>query len=339
MIHGHGDDLYRYSGDIQVNFSTNIPEVRHYGLERHLASRISDISHYPDPDASALTARIATTLGVGSDNVLVTGGAVDAIYSLARLHAGSVSAIMAPTFSEYADAAAMYGHTVVYFDGLCHVPQADMVWICNPNNPTGSVIDPASILAAAQSRPSTLWVIDQAYEDYVDTPVLTDAEAVAVGNVVLLHSMTKRYHIPGLRVGYMVAAAAVVAALRQSRMPWIVNALAIAAVDYALDRQAEFAIDTRALVAEQKRVSARLRAIGVEVADSSTNFLLARLPGRLHASDLKQWLVGSAGMLIRDASNFYGLTPSHLRVAVQGRSDNDKLVDMIQLWLQQYLPA
>ena len=334
MIHGHGDDTYRFGSKIRINFSTNIPNVSHPGLEKHLASHIHIISCYPDPSAGALTSRIAEVSGIGIDNILVTNGAVDAIYSIAQMYAGRRSAIIAPTFSEYADAAHIYRHTVRYIDSVDRLPDVDVLWICNPCNPTGSFIPADRLLRIIDSHPDTLFVIDQAYEDYVVDDCISDREVTERSNIVVLHSMTKRYHIPGLRIAYAVAHSDIIGRLKQYRMPWSVNSLAIEAAMYALDHPDEFNMDTVSMVAEQRRVAARLRESCIETFPSETNFVLARLPHGTAAA-LKQWLVDEYGMLIRDASNFYGLTDAHFRIAVQRREDNDMLITAIQQWLHR----
>ncbi len=334
MIHGHGDDTYRFGSRIKVNFSTNIPGVRHVGLEEHLARHIQLICSYPDPDAGVLSGRIASGCCVETENILVTNGAVDAIYSIAQMCKDSRSVVVSPSFSEYGDAARMYGHKVSHIDSIDSLPETDVVWICNPCNPTGAFIPADRLLQIVDSHRETLFVIDQAYEDYVVHDCISDRAAAVRCNLIVLHSMTKRYHIPGLRISYAVAHSDIIDWLKRRRMPWSVNALAIEAVTYALDHPDEFNMDAESMVAEQRRVAARLEEAGIETCPSETNFVLARLPHG-SAAELKQWLVENHGMLIRDASNFYGLTGAHFRIAVQSHSENDLLISAIDQWLQQ----
>ena len=76
-----------------------------------------------------------------------------------------------------------------------------MIWLCNPNNPTGGVVPKEQLVEAIEGRPEMVFVIDQSYGFFTRQPLLTAAEAVRVGNVIQLHSMTKRYAMPGLRLG------------------------------------------------------------------------------------------------------------------------------------------
>lgn len=144
---------------------------------------------------------------------------------------------------------------------------ADLAWLCSPNNPTGEVLDKSLILdlsdkfrggkvQADTNNDNRAWVVvDQAYADYTAKPVLAPQEAVETGNVVLLSSLTKRYAVPGLRIGYMVAESGIAAAVRDKGMPWAVNTLAIEAGAYLLRHDADYIIDAAGLHAEALRIA------------------------------------------------------------------------------------
>ena len=181
MIEGHGDDLYRYGGKVKFNFSTNILSgVNHEGLKKFLASRLDVIGSYPEPSPSLLEREIAMKEGVSRENVVVTNGATDAVYRLAFLGSGGRSAVLRPTFREYQDACRLHGHDVSFFDSIGRLPSSpDMIWICNPNNPTGQVIPIDDIIGMCSAHKESLIVIDQAYSDYCPKRLITSEEAVA----------------------------------------------------------------------------------------------------------------------------------------------------------------
>lgn len=136
--------------------------------------------------------------------------------------------VIVPTFSEYADACAIYGHQLSFVSDIDKpLPGADVVWMCNPNNPTGKVCDKDLLLSVIDSRPDTIFIMDQAYADYTCEPVITPDEAVERPNLVLLGSLTKRFAVPGLRIGYAVACPGLLDRVRTVRMPWSVNQLAV----------------------------------------------------------------------------------------------------------------
>ena len=236
MIEGHGDDSYKYRYPIRSNFSSNVyNKVNLDGLRAHLCGRISAISAYPEPEPYTLEARLADRHALPAASVCVTNGATEAIYLIAQTFRGTNTAILMPTFSEYADACRMHGHKVTSLYTLDAVPEdVRMVWLCNPNNPTGEVRDKKYLTELIAKHPRVCFVIDQSYEYFTLKELFTAQEAAGFPNVILLHSMTKRYAIPGLRLGYVTAHPGLIGRLRTNRMPWSVNQLAIEAGLYLL---------------------------------------------------------------------------------------------------------
>lgn len=343
MILGHGDDLWRFGREVRANFSSNVyARVDLGGLKRHLASRLDVISNYPEPEPYTLEAAIAASLGIPAETVCVTAGATEAIYLIANAWKGSRTAIVQPTFSEYEDACRLHGHSVetVIPTGtkrsgeISPHPQNTMLWLCNPNNPDGRVTPLAELRAAVKASPERIFVLDQSYGFFTNEPLMSAAEAVAAGNVLQLHSMTKRYAMPGLRLGYVVGSPQLLNRIRSVRMPWSVNALAIEAGLWLNSHPEAAPIDLTALLAEAQRLHNALNSIhGIEVLPTKTHFMLCEIKSGT-ATGLKQWLVERDGLLIRDASNFEGLGPGYFRIAAQTAEENDLLVNAIEEYLK-----
>ena len=321
MVDGHGDDAYRY-GAIRLNFSSNIPSfVDLSALEDHLRGCLSVIRSYPEPSARRLEAKIAAAVGRCADEVLVTSGATEGIYLIAQslsltLPQGKGTySVLQPTFSEYDSACRMYG--------LRETEDGELCWLCNPNNPTGEVWDEDVVRTLAQRH---RWlVVDQSYEDYTmsSLPAVDDAP-----NIITLHSMTKKFCIPGLRLGYVTASAEVIALLRSLCRPWSVNALALEAGLWLVEHRPRL-VDMPRYLAEAQRLRSMFNRIpGVQVRETQTNFMLGTIEART-AAELKEHLARRHGILIRDAGNFPGLSPHHFRVAAQRPEDNDELVQAI----------
>ena len=312
MIRGHGDDIYQY-GELRCNFSSNICQHADLtALKAHLASRLDLIANYPEPEAWSLEQMIAEKLGIPAECVIVTNGATDAIYLVAQTFRYRYQ-FLTPSFSEYEDACLMFppmsNHTIR--------------WICNPNNPTGDVFSLDDIKRFAKQ--DDLLAIDQSYEDYTDAVMLSAKETVRMRNVIQLHSLTKTYGVPGLRIGYVTAHGSLTALLRQNLRPWSVNALAIEAGKYLISHGQPLKPDLK----EAQRLRCRLQEIeGITVDDTRTNFMLCKMAGHT-AAQLKDYLARKHGMLIRDASNFKDLTPHHFRIASQTPAENDALVEAI----------
>lgn len=337
MIQGHGDDAYRFERPIRADFSSNVYSyVDLEPLKEHLRSKLDVIGHYPEPEPYRLEAALAGQLGLYDSQVMVTAGATEAIYLIAHAFSGCRSDILQPTFSEYGDACRMYGHVFESPD-LAAMPRAtddftDLFWMCNPNNPDGYVMPKEALTSVIESHRETVFVIDQSYGFFTREPLLSAAEAARYPNVLQLHSMTKRYAMPGLRLGYVTGNADFITLLREVRMPWSVNALAIEAGLYLMEHPDTAPIDLDALLAEAARLRDELNAIpGLSVEPTQTHFMLCKL-AEGKATDLKEWLACERGLLIRDASNFEGLDEGCFRIATQTPEENDMLVSAIRAW-------
>lgn len=331
MLNGHGDDLYKYN-DIKINFSSNVySHFDHSGLFAHLAECLPKVVNYPDPTPVTLEAALAEQWHIKPSQVMVTNGATEAIYLIAHAFRGSTSAIVGPTFSEYADACRLNEHRLLDDECGTNDAEARLTWICNPNNPTGSVLAKGQLerMIRQKAERQQYVVIDASYAPFTSESVPTAAEGVRFGNTLMLHSMTKEYAIPGLRLGCVTGDEVLLGKVKRCRMPWSVNRVAQDAGLYLLQHKDDYALDVMALMDERRRVADALGALPrIEVCPSDTHILLCKISGG-SASHLKDYLACRHGMLIRDASNFEGLTAGHFRIAIQTREENDALIKAI----------
>ena len=333
MIFGHGDDAYRYGEQIKIDFSSNI----YYGadlsgLQAHLASRFGIVAHYPEPEPTSLEKMLAKKLGVADNTVMVTNGATEAIYLIAQLYSGWASIIPQPTFTEYEDACKLFNHLLSYNadDELEVLPEDRIYWLCNPNNPTGNVVNTQLLRHIIRQHPRYLYVIDQSYKDYTLSPMIQPKDITNCYNVMLVHSLSKTYCIPGLRLGYIFSSPIIIDRLRQIRQPWTVNAVAIEAGKYLLKNNPKMIPDLPAFLAEAQRLRESLSAIdGLLVMDTSTHYMLVNID-KSTTHDLKQWLIDHYGILIRDASNFRSLDNHCFRVTARTPEENDLLVEALK---------
>lgn len=338
MIYGHGDDTWRYGDAIKMNFSSNIYQKADLSeLKTFLASRLDVIGHYPEPEPKELEGLIAEKLEIPANMVMVTNGANEAIYLIAQLYSGWTSIIPQPTYHEYADACKMFGHVISYerTDDLEVLPQDRIYWLCNPDNPTGNVLLKALLAYVIRKNPRFLYVIDESYADYTLQPRLQPKEMIDCFNVMFIRSMSKKYCVPGLRLGYVAASPIIIDRLRAIRQPWTVNALAIEAGKYLVEHDPQLLPDMNAYIAEAQRLKAGLEAIdGLMVMDTQTHYMLVNIDWA-NVLELKNWLVEHHGILIRDASNFHGLDDHCFRVAAQTPEENDALLNAIKAYQQE----
>ena len=326
MIFGHGDDSYRFGDKVKMDFSTNLPTFADLSaLKTHLATRLDVIGSYPEPEAQELEGLLAEELGIQANSVLVTAGATEAIYLIAQLYHGWASIIPQPTFTEYADACKMHKHMVSYYDNddMELLPEKRLYWLCNPNNPTGNVMLKALMNHVIREQRNYIFIVDQSYEDYPLKSMLQPSEMQDCQNLILIHSMTKKYCVPGLRLGYITAP------------PLIIDRL-----------KREFKVECnqgkpqvnykKEYLEEAARLHDELNSTkGLMLMDTDTNFMLAYMEHGT-AGQLKQWLIDNYGILIRDASNFHGLDNRCFRVSAQTPRENNVLIAALREYTKKF---
>jgi threonine-phosphate decarboxylase len=284
-----------------------------------------------------LEALIAEKLEIPADMVMVTNGANEAIYLIAQLYRHWASVIPQPTYNEYADACRMFGHTISYDrnDELNILPEDRIYWLCNPDNPTGNVLLKSLITHIIRKHPRYLYVIDQSYADYTLQPMLEMKEMLDCYNVMILQSLSKKYCVPGLRLGYLTASPIIIDRLRDIRQPWTVNALAIEAGKWLIENDPKMLPDLKEYLDEAQRVKQELSEIeGLMVMDTQTHYMLANIDWAT-SLELKNWLIEKHGILIRDASNFHSLDDHCFRVAAQTPEENDALISAIKAYREE----
>ena len=307
---------------------------------------------YPEPQPFTLEKAIAESCGVAGENVCVTNGATEAIYLIAQCFAGKTSLIYVPTFSEYADACRVHKHIIAECTSLegireeCCRNAPSLVWICNPNNPTGKVVEKMKLQELAGEFPEVTFVFDQSYAFFTEREVMTVGEGVVCSNVIQLHSMTKRYAVPGVRLGYLTACAQLLLRIRDIRMPWSVNAFAIETGLFLLQNDISRSTDINLLLARSRAFGEKIASFGAgtpqgcffEVEPSHTHYMLVRIARKLDygsyrsasAADLKEHLAQECGLLIRNASNFATLGEGHFRIATQTDAQNELLIKALE---------
>jgi threonine-phosphate decarboxylase len=334
MLEGHGDDIWKYR-NIRANFSSNVLYgPLDAGLQKYLQERIAMVTHYPEVDARTVQATAASAYEVGTDQVLVTNGATEAIYLAAQAFFGGSATIITPTFSEYEDACRQFGLQVrlqsweTVKDG--DLFSTDLVFFCNPNNPTGTVFPYGRLKRLLDSNPQSLFVID---ESYIEFTIRTTSVVFSLANhpnVLVLRSLTKSCRIPGLRIGFVLGPPARIALLRKLKMPWSVNQLALEAAAYIFNHRQEPAFTLSALLDVTNVWRRELASVtGWRIHSTHTHYFLMETPTTFTAAELKLYLVNNHGLLIRDAANFRGLTPHHFRVACQSSTENQLLTEAL----------
>ncbi len=333
MLHGHGDDGYLHKQKLVADFSTNVwyggePE----GLKEYLFGKWPLINKYPEVLAESLSEKISEHYHVERTSVLVTSGTTESIYLIAHAFRNSTTSIVIPAFSEYEDACDMHSHQLKFlpWEQLSASTQieADLFFICNPNNPTGAVFNDLETLIA--NNPSTTFIVDEAFVDFTFSVKSAISLIGLFKNLVILRSLTKAYAIPGLRLGYIAAHTDIVEKLKQLKAPWTVNSMAIEAGKFIFDNYNIVQLPLEQLLAQKNDFVQKLQEFPIKIQESHTHFFLAETKGT--AWELKQYLLDTFGILIRDASNFRGLSDRHFRLATLAPSQNQLLINALNEW-------
>lgn len=335
MIQGHGDDIHSYKTEIKINFSSNVYAKQDMSeLDEFLSSNIHLIHSYPEPDAFSLAVGIAKKHHITTHNIAVTNGATEGIYLIAQAFREKSSTIIIPTFSEYEDACAINKHKLYFCTSLSEIRKdTHLVWLCNPNNPDGQAYERDFLNDFISNHPHILFVVDQSYVAFTNERFrLCPKKSVEHENLIILHSLTKCYAIPGLRLGYLTAIDSLIKKINTFRMPWSVNRLAIEAGKYLI-KENKIHFNLEKYLNETSHLIEELNAIdGLTVLPTNTHFFLCRLASKKSA-DLKSYLIEKHGILIRDASNFRGLNEHCFRIATQSTEENDTLIKALKSWI------
>ncbi|GAC1607796.1 MAG: Rv2231c family pyridoxal phosphate-dependent protein CobC [Mycobacteriales bacterium] len=320
----HHGDLELGPGllDLAINVRAAEPPA---WLRGRLVRALDRLGSYPDPTAA--TEAVARRHGRSPEEVLLVSGAAEAFVLVARAVVAKHVLCVHPSFTEPELAMRHAGHDVQRlilespYD-LTRVPEAaDLVVVGNPTNPTGVLHPDLDRLC----RDGRITVVDEAFMDAVPDEPESLAGRSDLPGLIVVRSLTKTWALAGLRVGYLLAAPDLVAALRRTQPLWAVSTLGLVALEACLapgpvaqaQRQAE------ELAEERVRLAAQLGDVGVEVcAPSSAPFLLCRIPGR---PDVREAL-RARGIAVRRGETFPGLGPEHWRTAVRDAASSTSLI-------------
>lgn len=338
----HGGDWAGFEqefGGLPLDFSANIsPLGVPDGVRRAIAEAAAEADRYPDPLCRAVSAAIAETEGCPTEYVLCGNGAADLLFRLALAKRPRRALIPAPAFAEYAAALETVGCTVERYvlreksgflvdEGLLAAirPGIDVVFLCEPNNPTGRTTPP-DLLRRVLDRcgeVGALLVVDECFGDFLDDPEAhtMTGQLVKHPNLLILKAFTKLYAMAGVRLGYCLCSdGTLLDGMRRSGQPWAVSTLAQTAGIAAL-KETDYVARVRALIQRERPfLMEGLRNLGLRVIPGEANYLLFRSERPL-LEPLRR-----RGILLRNCGNYPGLDDTWYRTAVRTREENERLL-------------
>jgi threonine-phosphate decarboxylase len=334
---------------VDFSISTNplgAPETALESIRQHL----NLIKHYPDPDHEWLLEVLAKSAGVEPNNVIVGNGSTELIYLFNEvfLENGYEAVIPVPSFSEYKAAIERFGGSIVFLK--CDASKifqlnieelektiskkTRIIFLCNPNSPTGGLYEKEDLLRIIRfaAERNVLVFLDEDYIDFVDDAKrYSMAEYVnEYNNLFVLRSLTKFFGLGGIRIGFGIGSPELVEILKNIRMPWSVNSLAMFATAAAV-KDTEFIKNSRLLVSQSRKEMLKMfKSIPwLKVYPSETNFLLIQIMRDDLTSTQLRELLAKKGLLIRDCKDFDGLDNRFFRVTVRRPEENKKLIEQL----------
>ena len=341
MKHMHGGNVYQYQNCVDFSANCN-PLGTPKGVKEAVIQSLDHINDYPQVGCAPLREAIAAYEGVKPEEVICGNGAAELIFSLCRAKKPAKALIPAPTFAEYEQALASVGCTCrheflkeealflpgeEFLDAL--TKDLDMVFFCNPNNPTGILTSRSFLLRILQKckELGIFLVVDECFLDFVKEPEAFTLRGFLeeYDNLFILKAFTKRYAMAGIRLGYgLTSKKELLEEMACVTQPWNVSSIAQTAGLAAL-KETEYVQKGRELVfAQAEYLKREMAALGFKVYPSCANYIFFR--GR---EDLFEQCV-SRGILIRDCSNYPGLSKGYYRVAVKRPEENEKLNAVLQ---------
>lgn len=344
----HGGNIYAAPAPRGewMDFSANInPLGISEGVRAAIESGIPKLIHYPDPEAAELKRAIASFCRVPAPSVVLGNGGAELFYVLFHALRPRRLLLPIPSFSEYERAALSAGTEILYIplreeDGFA-LPEEELIGamragdcllVGSPNNPTGNLVRVGvweRLLRAAEEK-DVLIAADESFMDFREDAADFAARTLAgeSPHLIVVQSMTKFFALPGLRLGFAVAAPETVRRLEAAKDPWNVNLLAQRAGVAALSDDAHRQATLQWLRGERPYLVRALRELpDLKVYEPTVNFILLRLGKRLGCAADFCARMREEGILLRDCSNYPGLDDSFVRVAVKTRTENERLLD------------
>ena len=366
----HGGNIFQFAHEQRiepyevVDFSANInplgPSQR--GLDA-LNAQLRYISHYPDATNDDVLNAIADTYGMDKHQITVGNGAAELLYAICRLPGYTGAFVPAPGFSEYKEA--LEASKIPVRD-IFYRPREDdngkpyfevpylaletfaaelkgqdgriIVFLGNPNNPDGTLLDKDHIrtVASMLKDANSLLVIDESFIDFVGNDPLQDNEhsmrslVNEFDNIIVVHSFTKFYAVPGLRIGAAFANETLITQLQQYIPSWSVNTLAQAYTKAALN-DVDYIKQTKQELNEERAFmyNALDDIEGITVYPPSANFILFQVNQEGITANYINEELKKYNMIVRNCDSYVGLTNHWVRIAIKDHDTNIKLVDKL----------
>lgn len=349
----HGGDVYSARQKMKqepLDFSANInPMGMPPGAVRAAADALQQCTQYPDPLCRELRAALAAYEGIPAEQIVCGNGAADLIFRIIAATHPQRALLLEPTFAEYEQALRSMDCSIAYFplqesEGFVLpeaflqqlTPEINLLFLCNPNNPTGRTVSPALLQEIWKrcEEAGILLVVDECFNEFLEHPEQNTLKGVLKtgANSVILKAFTKSFAMPGLRLGYGLCGNRDLAErIFSCGQPWGVSIPAQAAGVAALQEQGYLERMRRLIQTERRWLSENLARLGLCVFPSEANYILFRTETEIPLRERME----QRGVLIRACGNYRGLDNRYYRIAVRGHDENERLIAALKCALEE----
>ncbi|MCE8424159.1 MAG: aminotransferase class I/II-fold pyridoxal phosphate-dependent enzyme [Candidatus Methanoperedens sp.] len=320
--------------DELIDFSVNLNPLGPPGLRKKFLEAFRSITNYPDNRYLDFRKAAADSLGIFPDNIIPGNGSSELIRLFAEtlIEPGDEVVIPHPTFGEYEFQCRLFGAEIktVAYEDIVNLESDGIkaVFLCNPNNPTGQLLERKKVLDLAKKcmGSETFLFVDEAFIELSD-PKESIADYAADNDLIfVLRSLTKTYSIPGIRIGFAVTSSDSAKIFNDVRLCWNLNSIAISIGIEALRNYPDYISRSLKLINKERSwLFLKLRGIrGFKPYPSDTNFILIDIGDFImDPSELSHRMLDH-GIIIRDCTSFS--LRNHIRIAVRKHSENRKLI-------------
>ena len=349
----HGGDVYSARQKMKqepLDFSANInPMGMPPGAVRAAADALQQCTQYPDPLCRELRAALAAYEGIPAEQIVCGNGAADLIFRIVAATHPQRALLLEPTFAEYEQALRSMDCSIAYFplqesEGFVLpeaflqqlTPEINLLFLCNPNNPTGRTVPPALLREIWKrcEEAGILLVVDECFNEFLEHPERNTLKGVLKPgtNAVILKAFTKSFAMPGLRLGYgLCGNKSLAERIFFCGQPWGVSIPAQAAGVAALQEQGYLERMRRLIQTERRWLSENLARLGLCVFPSEANYILFRTETEIPLRERME----QHSVLIRACGNYRGLDDRYYRIAVRGHGENEHLIAALKCALEE----
>ena len=346
MFKGHGGAWYKLKQDKEIlDFSSNVnPLGPPVGIWPLIRSKLDTLKRLPELDAFSLRRSLANKFGIKEDNILVASGTSEFIYLFPFIFRSSCVYMPIPTYADYQSSSISAGLRVYplgrwkifpededYFPKVIKdIKPNSLIYICNPNNPTGEFIPPKLLISLISSVKNSIWIIDESYIEFIgDDQICSLISDNMPSNLIVLRSFSKIYGLPGLRLGVLVAEKRLAEKVESFLRPWAVSSIAIEAgkelltYEFYIKSVREFCQNQKEFLLKSLDFHPFLNPIAKDA-----HFFLIQVKAPWSVKWLCEKLY-SFNVLVRDCSNFIGLSNEFIRISPGNIEENKRLVQIL----------